>query len=772
MQISVPSPMRNGEHNPFITLGSVRAALDSVIHVSTAYAPNPLEHLLLVDEFLTNPDLPKTKLDRQFALNYLLISIIREEYCRLRNVFGMGQTSEDMSLAHTLEQVQEDLHAGSTELVVWNLLYVRYVRSDLGLTLEMLAQPTHTDARTLRRYMRHALEIFTKNLIQREWEARHRQRERRLLSELPSAKSTLLIGREDAVREIERFLAVPGRQHIVVIGEAGIGKSIFVQEVLRKQIVGGALDHLIWIHHPPSVTFVRHHLIERLLPEGTRISLGEYLLLYPVGIVLDSIESMEQQGLETLLDELSGALVFITTRVSAPLHNITRQIMLDELDESDSVSLAHNIVGSSNSSRAAYRRVGGNPLAIKLAAQTIDDIRERHRQTLYMFALFPPGPVNGHDLCELWPDLTGQTDIVALAQRGLIESVSEDQLLYLVPTSSRKQVEQNYAQNKHEREMINDLLYKMRPDSPTATLKVVEQALLSPWLTLDLPWQHQWIEQLWSEGVNQGHCARWCTILESCLNKTEGDDLTLLTAYGICLRRLAQWDSAEAVFQRILHLTGQIGAFLPQARAMVELGVLYKNQGHYEKAPLIFAQVASILQNHPDLALTNLLRRQQAQIAIESEDAAEAFRVLSEIQDLSPAVLALRSEAFLLMGDWRTCLELAQATLELPGISPAFEAQSYSIMGRSYEMGGEFTLASRYLESAVTLLEQADDRFTLARAQSNLGAVLIREKAYNDAQCLLEQAASAQTQFKDQLGLAMTRHNLRVLHIAQVESRP
>jgi tetratricopeptide (TPR) repeat protein len=760
--------MRSGEDDPFIAIESVRSALDSIIHVSTVPAPNPLERLLLVDEFLTNPDLPDTDLGRQFALNYLLTSIIREEYWRLLSVFEIEPISEDSSLVDTLEQRQEILQVGGIELAIWNLLYLRYVRSDLGLTLDSLGQSTHADARTLRRYMRHAFEKLTKHLIGREWAARHRQRERRLLNELPSAKQPPLVGRQDMLQDIHQFLAVPGRHHILVTGQAGIGKSTLVQEALREQIARGVIDYLTWILRPPSAAFIRHHLIERLIPEGTHITLSEFLLLYPIAIVLDSVEAIEQHDLETLLDELSAALVFITTREPILLHNITRRIVLKELGESDSLLLFRSVAGASPSRSGVYWKAGGNPLAIKLATQMVDDLPQQLLQTLGMMTLFPFGVVNVLELFELWPDLTAQIDITPLVERHLVESITEDQLYYRLPATSREYVEQCYAQSNYEKRLIDDLLYGLKPTISVTALKVVEQALLSPWLDLDLQWQRQWIELLWSEGIDQGHGAIWCSIFEHHLNRIGIDDPALLTPYGVCLRRLTQWNAAENIFQHAISLTGLSGTFLAQARVLLELGILYKNQGYYEKASHVFSKVETTLQKYPDNRLASSLRLQQAQIALESKDAEETFQVLSQIQVSSPAVLALRSEAHLLMSDCKSCLELAQKALEAPDISPAFEAHVYSIIGRSYEQCGEFALARRYLESAVTLLERADDRFVLARVQSNLGAVLIQFKAYPDARRLLEQAASAQLHYKDQLGLAMTRHNLRVLHIAQV----
>jgi hypothetical protein len=270
-----------------------------------------------------------------------------------------------------------------------------------------------------------------------------------------------LFGRQNALQEMDQFLSESGRHHVSVAGVPGIGKSAFVQEILRKQIAEDILSHLIWIQCPPTVTFIRHLLVERLLPEESHISLSECLLVHRVGIVLDSIEKLEDdlEALDVLLDELSGAIVFITTHTSQMLRNITRYVVLEELDEFDSACLTRSFLGPSLSNEMVlYQQVGGNPLALKLAAQNIDsrvnsddfyaqtlsELDQQLLETLCQFVLFP-GAVSTLGIQQVWHDVTDEQHIRSLVEHHLIEDVSQDQSLYSPPSSARKYIELHYC---------------------------------------------------------------------------------------------------------------------------------------------------------------------------------------------------------------------------------------------------------------------------------------------------------------------------------------
>ncbi len=97
---------------------------------------------------------------------------------------------------------------------------------------------------------------------------------------------------------------------------------------------------------------------------------------------------------------------------------------------------------------------------------------------------------------------------------------------------------------------------------------------------------------------------------------------------------------------------------------------------------------------------------------------------------------------------------------------------AYTTIGRTYEGEGQLDLAESYFTRVVSLLEQADDPYALARAQTNLAALLIkmrdhgREHAAADARQLLTAAETTQTLLGDQVGLMTTRHNRSILHNA------
>jgi hypothetical protein len=92
------------------------------------------------------------------------------------------------------------------------------------------------------------------------------------------------------------------------------------------------------------------------------------------------------------------------------------------------------------------------------------------------------------------------------------------------------------------------------------------------------------------------------------------------------------------------------------------------------------------------------------------------------------------------------------------------------VLGRCFARQKNAVTARRHLELAVTILEQYDDPFALARAQSNLAAILIEGHDYDEAELLLERARDVQARVGDQLGLTATEHNLRLLGIARLST--
>src|SRR5205085_8596291 len=142
-------------------------------------------------------------------------------------------------------------------------------------------------SRTITRYHDDGIDLLAQRLIHHEQSARRAQVERRLYAMLPYSVAITLIGRQELLEKTENLLTTLSPCHLLITGTTGVGKTVFVQELLRVQIAAGHLDHLVWLDEPVSAPFVREQMTEQLLREGGEISLRDYLLLYRVVVVLD-----------------------------------------------------------------------------------------------------------------------------------------------------------------------------------------------------------------------------------------------------------------------------------------------------------------------------------------------------------------------------------------------------------------------------------------------------------------------------------------------------
>jgi len=787
--------MRRGEQPPFISRNSVRSALDSLLYVSSPRHPSPLERLLIVDECLVDPDLPPGPDLREFTLKNILTSIIRQEYFRLRGLLGMQQPESNSPLHCAETELLANAQTGKMELLCWGVLYYRYVRSDLEIHNDTLSALLHVDERTLRRYQSHGIARLTEHLIRLEWNARIQQRKRRLIGELPTTTSTVLLGRDDAFQKVERILSNAPPHHIMITGMPGIGKTAFVQEVLRRQVEREQIDHIVWINKPVSVDFVRRTLHESLLPYSSSIRLREYTLLYRVALVLDGMELLQanRAALEEMLDYLTPAEVLLINRSFILLRNAPGHINLKPLGDTESVALAASISQATlldNSHRldhlkAVCESARGNPLAIKLAAQSFGSapsvraffsaayaaLAVHLRRLWLMAALVPHGPLTLSQLAELWPSRLENPDLPALFENCVIEFVPPGATTFVLSDPAREFIHDGYRNDREIRSLVSQLVAELDPRS-LDSLRVCEHILSSNWLTIDSSIRYLWIKKLWEVGLQQGHSALWSSILGDYIRAASPNDTEILTAYGICLRNLSEWNEAQRVFLHAVAQAGQEGVFVAQARGLLELSVLMRHRGFYQSAIALLSRMEQVLALHPNSPLDAALHIEKAQIAVDRGNSAEALGLLSRAAPDTPRILLLRSEACLLAGDFQNSRKAAHNAIENLRGNLKLEARGYAIVGRCYEREGNLSLARHYLSLATTLLEQQNDIFALARAQSNMGVVLATSGLWGESRTLLGKAIRIQRHLGDHVGLAASQHNLQLLDIVQLAVLP
>ncbi|MBC6934221.1 MAG: ATP-binding protein [Chloroflexi bacterium] len=774
--------MRSGE--PFISHETVRAALESLLYTSIEKPLSPLQHLWLVDEYLTHLDIPLIQHDRSFALNAILTEMISDELQALRHNLGLSPLRQDTSADSLLSTLAADAASASPELIGWDWLYCRYVRVDLNISQTTFCSTLHLDERTLRRYQQHALKRFTEKLIQAEWAARVQQRKRRLYSEMPSFSGhNIFIGRDELLNHILNVLQTS--PHVLLTGAAGVGKTALAQVLLHRQIETQAFEQLIWIGQPETVEFARHQLYERLLPEARRIRLQDYLQLYRVAIVLDGIERLDAEAFKSLLDELAAAQVILTSRQHFALPDCAH-IIVPELSPADAAALFQTWLEINYPEKedwpdeALWQEVGGNPLAISLMAQNIHifnrealiahsveqlfvesyaRLTPEARRAWFALALCPPGVVNIDHLLNIWPSHISRGAVAELLRKHLLEPAGFMQTSAILTSSARNFIA---SQNRGEaKAIIRELIGELVPTQPLAPYlyEVLEHILLAGWLEIDSEQRRNWINAIWREGLQRGRYAVWKHLFQThshLLNPPAQ------IAYAVCLRKVGEWGQAQQVLETIIFQAGRAGAFPDQAGASLELAVLLRQAGAYERATVLLARAERIARRYQDRDLLRAVEIEKAQIAVDRGDTQNALAILSLLPQ-SRRVRFLLGETWLLVKQAEPCRTAAHQLILETSDNPAELASAYTLLARVCEQAEDWEAARLYFSSAVTLLETQHDLFALARAQVNLGALMMHAESWDEAHYLFTAAEAIQERMNDRVALEVTRHNLRLL---------
>lgn len=770
---------------PYISREDVSAALSSLIHHSREPEFNGLRHLLLVDLRLASPEMPAGDTIREYAVRDLLLTQIIAALSEHRLMFSLPLPDTQANLPRTRSEAAQAVEQGAHELLVWSVLYYRCVRVDLDLSVEELAALLALHERTLSRYFIDGVDLLTERLIRAESAARLAQLERLLYASLPSSVPQRLFGRADLLITVERALSARSPRHCFITGAAGIGKSAFVQELVRGQISAASLDHVIWIEQPDSVDFVRQHLAETLLREASEISLREYLLMHSVAVILDGIgrAADDRAAFDLLLRDLSAASVYLVNRAYLPLDSIEIHVELPQIDSASASLLvaallpAAELASTQELAAALYEQVGGNPLALKLALglwvagddtltieselhgrlfiRLFEELSDSSRQAWCALALIPQSIEPGL-LSRTWGIPIG--DVNTLGRHGLTETTGEGQVRLV--GAAREAVRQAYYEHVMVRRHVDYLITGLTELS--GSFEVIEQALASGFPEISLELRHHWVILAWREGFRRSHWALWRTILETELANVTAFIPELHVAYAMCLRRLGEWDAASHVFRQVVAESGRHGQFAEQGRALAEWSILARYQSDYRHAREMITQAKRYAQRSRDSAMLSELALHEAQLLILQGQGREAVELLASQPD-SLRVITLQSEAQLALGNYDACRQLAQRALRLAADDQASKASLYTIFGRSFQAQESYQHAQPPMTDAVTLLERLDDSFSLARAQTNLAAVLIPLERFADAAVLLARAEQIQLRLGDRVGLMATRHNRTLL---------
>jgi tetratricopeptide (TPR) repeat protein len=328
--------------------------------------------------------------------------------------------------------------------------------------------------------------------------------------------------------------------------------------------------------------------------------------------------------------------------------------------------------------------------------------------------------------------------------------------VYRLTSSAANFVRQQYTKSAPIRDLYQQLLSNLATRSLRA-VNVVEQFLLNGWLPPDE--RLNWITAYWRTGIERGHFATWCTILEG-----ETDGLPeLALAYGVCLRRAGYWGVAEQSFRHAARESGRTGDFHTQSAALIEWAILARLQGDYTTALGLLEQSEQCNQ-YRDETLLRRIQIEQCQIALDTGDGAEALKRLSGAADTLIATI-LACEAYLLVGETDICRATALQALRRVTEDRRVEASLYTLIARSYFVQEQYEAAWSYFALALTVLETYEDVGAAARAQANLAAALFKLGKPQQAQELLDRSKPVLSVLEDTVGYQATLHNQRLMDI-------
>ena len=769
---------------PYITQSSVTAALDTLIYPSKTSEPNSLEHLLLVDLLLADPDLPSGELTRQLVLHNVMVDLIVQEFGTRCTVLQMPVPTAQETREKAAQVIRFASLLRNAEYLLWMLLYYRYVRTDLGFGQDDFSELLSLNSRSLRRYFNYALRLLTRRLIQAEWNARLEHHRALLYAKLPHSSPPKLIGRETLLNDLWTQLPTLEPRHLYVTGAPGCGKTSLVEVLAHRIVSTENIAHLVWLSSAPSCEYVLQYITQEILEDTPSLSLRSYLQRQRLVLVLDDAEALlrEQERLTALLLELSAAVVFLTTSFYSPLTEISVHVPLPELDQNATVALVRALLSTRESDipwedAAAwiYHTIGGNPLEIKRAASMMaysedTDVRifaredtvgrafDRQTSQIQMcwcaLALIPPSGATLSELETLWPEHVNAPSVGTLMRLYFVE---RDAGRYRLTVGADDYIRQRYKRDASVRANFSHLLDTLMSRGDVA-LPVVEHLLMteSPYLTTRIECAAAYC---WS-GLQRAHFAQWLHILESMKAELSPE---LLVAYGVCLRRVGNWSRAELTFRDCVEISGVNGLFDIQVLALLEWATLARLRGDYQRANNLL-EMARTPNLMAEVRLLQRLWFEETQIALDRGDGAAALDKLSQLP-VTVLTLVFASEAYFVLQDYTECQAQAERALDYHHDDPRVEASLYSLIGRSFQAEGNLDAAESNLSIALTILEASDDTNALARARANLAAILLELGRVREANELLQQAMPALSLLGDQVGRAVTLHNQRLTAI-------
>jgi hypothetical protein len=199
-----------------------------------------------------------------------------------------------------LLDLQNDYQSTNTYRQGYSLLYYRYLRPDLDLSMEDIADRVNFVARTLQRRQADGLEWLTQDLIRREMDFRRHYQTRKLYAQLPIPQERPYFSPSNWLERAKEALQ-QGRP-LLLVGPPQSGKTHAASQCLAAMIP--QLDELVTVNLAPQHSLEAQLAARFGLNQDPSLAWAQKLALYlqhhRVGLLLEGLEAEHLPGLQGL----------------------------------------------------------------------------------------------------------------------------------------------------------------------------------------------------------------------------------------------------------------------------------------------------------------------------------------------------------------------------------------------------------------------------------------------------------------------------------------
>ncbi len=725
-------------YKPVLSAEAVQEGLTCIESSTPLPDSNPLSQFFLLRQRLMQP----AQLTGKHAELKVWRDVVEEILLKL---LGEDRLTKD---DHT-KFIYDVFRLSHARVQAYAFLYYTYLRPELGIDMQEIAQTVNLVDRSLRRRRQLGIGHLTQALINREVEARQLHRVEVWRARIPFPDGRALFGREWLV---ERILDGLSNGAVLLTGIPGIGKTSLASAVAHAILP--QVDDFYWMHLSAEFE-VASQILEVLQTDETM--LAAYLANHTVLMVLENVRQMPSALFnharllctsETALADWDGVVIEIPPLDRQHGRAFFRVVQGAVSDEAfgEIYTSAAGVPGVMQEYARWMQLVPAEKVVDKLSIQAYfyrvwDGLSMTLKQVWLGASLLEFEPVEIESLFHV-------------AEGELFELVQQHVLL----------VEAGYRISPSAKQFVQTQAPRLALDALVVAADVRQNT--RGWLRLLLNGLHLYVApetltqlmQNLSWVIPQaGLWESWKTVmtyLKSIYHPT-----WVVFEEARYLRWRGQFEESLVSLLSVAQEMSQQGDFAGYGRALLETGIVQLYRYELTAALVALQDAEKIFRRLNNVAGIMASQKLQARVLMRSEPE-KTLKILEHLAEQDAAAFTTACETLLLLGDTENAVKYAHHALERVERDSPHHGRALSTLAMALRAHRELPKAIDYQQQAVNMLGMTVDLVGLARARNNLGVLYYESQNPISAKSNWRQAYDLFKMIQDEVGLKTVEANL------------